>query len=134
MGPAMTSAAGASRPSLPGPLHERCVDIAIELFVSRPRVDGVLLVGSGARGKALADIDLLVLVRARGTASRTGARRVVRYVPPAAERGMECPLRALDHGPGEVSDRVRQVDRGAGRGDPRPAAHVRGSAAQPGPS
>lgn len=55
---------------MPAAVYDLWVDHAIDHFGDRPGVDVVLLVGSAARGKAVKDVDLAILVRPKNP--RTG--------------------------------------------------------------
>lgn len=51
------------RPNYPTSIHEQAIQTAIAHFSQQPEVEAIILIGSGARGKSVGDLDLHLLVR-----------------------------------------------------------------------
>lgn len=51
------------RPNYPTPIHEQAVQTTVAHFSQQPEVEAIIMIGSGARGKSVSDLDLHVLVR-----------------------------------------------------------------------
>ena len=50
-------------PNYPTPIHEQAIQTTISHFSQQPEVEAIILIGSGARGKSVGDLDLHLLVQ-----------------------------------------------------------------------